>query len=1032
MVDEYLLAATEVTRSVIVVDPNFPTISLKGQTPITVEKNSIYNLHVDAGATAWDKIDLDITSKIEVDITNVDTSIVGTYTVTYNVTDNEGNAAPQRTRTVKVIDSPPVITITEPNPISYQAKSTIPYKDPGASATDIVDGDLTTSITSNLNDLNTTETNQFSLNYHVVDSAGNTDTKTRIINVIDQVSPGIIINGTYPVTIELNSVYNDEGATAYDIVDGPTGITTHNPVNPKKAGQYTVTYSATDKSKNTYTAKRIVNVKDVIPVITLVGDDNVTIDINDKYNDKHATASDSIDGDLTPRIITYNPLLTNTSIAGTYTVTYNVSNIAGIAAVEATRTVIVHDPFIPVISLNGVTPVTIERYSIYEDLHATAHDKIDGVITNDIKVVNPVNPNKVGIYYVTYNVTDKEGNKAKTVTRTVNVVEVLPVITLIGTSPISIDMNDTYVDLHATAYDYVDGDISGRIVVYNPVNTSKPGTYIVTYNVSDIAGIAAEEVTRTVTVHDPYIPVIVINGDNPVTVEKNSIYIDAGATATDKIDGGITSKIITVNPVDTSRVGRYIVTYNVVDSVGNKAKTVTRTVNVVDILPVIKLNGENPETIDLGVTYYEAGAIASDAIDGDLTSRINIYNPVNTSKAGIYQVFYNVKNTEGIAAIEVTRTVVVHDPYIPTIIMKGVTPITIEQNSNPTYVDAGAKATDKIDGDISGRIVVVNLVNQNNVGTYTVTYNVTDSEGNKAHAVTRIVNVVNVAPVIKLTGSNPVMVDLDETYVDAGASASDPIDGDLTSDIKIVNSVDTSKPGKYTVTYNVKDYSGKAAQEVTRNVIVQDPYIPTILMLGITPVTVDLGETYIDAGAIATDKLDGDITADITTYTNVNTDQVGSYRVIYNVTDYEGNLAKSETRIVIVQDSHIPYTNPKDSYYVGDSDEAMTNSILSRGWNTAFARDTYNGKTRVITPFRAVNNAGDYLARQDYKCGGPTGMSKSSIGWASSTIYLGSQIDNCDDSGVPGASGNVKYVYDSSDYVTFRRQQAINRDIVRR
>ena len=1034
VVDEYLLAATEVTRSVIVVDPYFPTISLIGQTPITVEKNSIYNLTVDAGATAWDKIDGDITSKIITNISDVNTSIVGSYTVTYNVTDAEGNSATEVTRTVKVIDSPPVITITEPNPISYQAKSTIPYKDPGASASDIIDGDLTTSITSNIGDLDTTKPNQFSLKYHVVDSAGNTDTKTRIINVVDQVTPGIIINGTYPVTIELNSVYNDEGATSYDIVWGDLTpfIKTTNTVNTKIVGTYTVTYSATDYSENTYTAQRIVYVKDVIPVITLVGGDNITIDINEKYNDKGATAADSIDGDLTPRIITYNPLLTNTSIPGTYTVTYNVSNIAGNNAEEVTRTVIVHDPHIPVISLNGVTPVTIERHTHYNDLHATASDFIDGDITNDIKVVNNVNSNKVGTYYVTYNVTDKAGNKAKTVTRTVNVVDVIPVIKLIGTTPISIDMNDTYVDLHATADDYVDGDISSRIIVHNPVITSKPGTYYVTYNVSNIAGIAAVEVTRTVTVHDPYIPVIVRNGDDPITVEMNSTYVDAGATATDKVDGGITSEIVTVNPVNTSIVGRYIVTYNVVDSVGNKAKTVTRTVNVVHVIPVIKLNGENPETIDLGVTYYDAGATAGDEIDGNLTSRIQIYNPVNTNVAGIYQVLYNVKNESGIVAEEVTRTVIVHDPYIPTIIMKGVTPITIEQSAHPSYVDAGAKANDKVDGDISGRIITVNNVNQKKVGTYTVTYNVTDSEGNKAHTVTRTVNVVNVAPVITLTGSNPVMVDLNEIYVDAGARASDPIDGDLTSDIKIVNPVDTSKPGIYTVTYNVIDYSGKAAKEVTRSVIVHDPYIPTILRLGITPVTIDRGETYIDAGAIATDKLDGDITAAITTHSNVNTDKAGTYIVSYNVTDYEGNNANTVTRIVIVQDAHIPYVHPKDSYYVGDSDEAITNSILTRGWNTAFARDTYNGKARVITPFRAVNNAGDYLARQDYKCGGPTGMSKSSIGWASSTIYLGSQINNCDDSGVPGASGNVKYVYDSSDYVTFRRQQAINRDIVRR
>lgn len=109
-----------------------------------------------------------------------------------------------------------------------------------------------------------------------------------------------------------------------------------------------------------------------------------------------------------------------------------------------------------------------------------------------------------------------------------------------------------------------------------------------------------------------------------------------------------------------------------------------------------------------------------------------------------------------------------------------------------------------------------------------------------------------------------------------------------------------------------------------------------------------------------------------------------------------------------------------------DGEQTAIRSVLRNGWNTALANSSYKGNDRVITPFRAVNNSGDYLARENYKCGGPTGMSKSSIGWAGSKIYLGSKVDNCDNTGVPGASGNVKYVYDSSDYITFRKQQAIN------
>ena len=75
-------------------------------------------------------------------------------------------------------------------------------------------------------------------------------------------------------------------------------------------------------------------------------------------------------------------------------------------------------------------------------------------------------------------------------------------------------------------------------------------------------------------------PVIQLTGADPVPVEVEGTYIDAGATATDEIDGILTDRIVTVNLVDTAVVGSYIVTYNVFDSSGNAATTVTRTVVV--------------------------------------------------------------------------------------------------------------------------------------------------------------------------------------------------------------------------------------------------------------------------------------------------------------------------------------------------------------------------------------------------------------------------------------------------------------------
>ena len=56
------------------------------------------------------------------------------------------------------------------------------------------------------------------------------------------------------------------------------------------------------------------------------------------------------------------------------------------------------------------------------------------------------------------------------------------------------------------------------------VDTSVPGVYTVTYNVSDAAGNDAETVTRTVTVVDTTAPVITIAGESTVTVEAGNTY----------------------------------------------------------------------------------------------------------------------------------------------------------------------------------------------------------------------------------------------------------------------------------------------------------------------------------------------------------------------------------------------------------------------------------------------------------------------------------------------------------------------------
>jgi len=80
-------------------------------------------------------------------------------------------------------------------------------------------------------------------------------------------------------------------------------------------------------------------------------------------------------------------------------------------------------------------------------------------------------------------------------------------------------------------------------------------------------------------------PVITLLWAATVNLLVNDSYTDAGATASDNVDGDITWDIVEINPVDTTIAGSYTVSYNVDDAAGNSATEVTRTVNVNALAP---------------------------------------------------------------------------------------------------------------------------------------------------------------------------------------------------------------------------------------------------------------------------------------------------------------------------------------------------------------------------------------------------------------------------------------------------------------
>ena len=823
-------SAVQVTRTVQVVDTTPPVITLTGSSTVTLEVGSSYT---DLGATALDNYDGDITTEIVTDQTQVDITTLGNYTVTYNVDDSSGNSAVQVTRTVQVVDTtPPVITLTGSSTVTLEVGSS--YTDLGATALDNYDGDITTEIVTDQTQVDITTLGNYTVTYNVDDSSGNSAVQvTRTVQVVDTTPPVITLTGSSTVTLEVGSSYTDLGATALDNYDGDITteiVTDQTQVDITTLGNYTVTYNVDDSSGNSAVqVTRTVQVVDTTPpVITLTGSSTVTLEVGSSYTDLGATALDNYDGDITTEIVTDQTQVDITTL-GNYTVTYNVDDSSGNSAVQVTRTVQVVDTTPPVITLTGSSTVTLEVGSSYTDLGATALDNYDGDITTEIVTdQTQVDITTLGNYTVTYNVDDSSGNSAVQVTRTVQVVDTTPpVITLTGSSTVTLEVGSSYTDLGATALDNYDGDITTEIVTdQTQVDITTLGNYTVTYNVDDSSGNSAVQVTRTVQVVDTTPPVITLTGSSTVTLEVGSSYTDLGATALDNYDGDITTEIVTdQTQVDITTLGNYTVTYNVDDSSGNSAVQVTRTVQVVDTTPpVITLTGSSTVTLEVGSSYTDLGATALDNYDGDITTEIvTDQTQVDITTLGNYTVTYNVDDSSGNSAVQVTRTVQVVDTTPPVITLTGSSTVTLEVGSS--YTDLGATALDNYDGDITTEIVTDQTqVDITTLGNYTVTYNVDDSSGNSAVQVTRTVQVVDTTPpVITLTGSSTVTLEVGSSYTDLGATALDNYDGDITTEISLEGgslTIDTCILGTYTIKYNVVDSSGNIADEVVRNITI--------------------------------------------------------------------------------------------------------------------------------------------------------------------------------------------------------------------
>jgi len=642
----------------------------------------------------------------------------------------------------------------------------------------------------------------------------------------------------------------------------------------------------------------------------------------------------------------------NINVIGSYTFEYSVVNEHGNTNEKGfTRTINVIDTVAPVVSLNfpsanpinliyndTVTPVYFQPYIEYSAVSDTSESIITTIIRTPIGggtgvPVAAVNPTVEGVYTLTYTATDDGGNIG-TNTRVVNVIQdtVAPLISLTNpnANPINLIYNDTVSPVYFQSYiEFGATSDSGETVVIDSsaINLTTAGTYTVTYTATDVSGNIGTNTRTVIVTRDITSPLITLNTPsyNNVNLIYNNLtgysqtYTEHGATSNGgeaitttftrrPISGGT---VVSVNSVNTSVQGIYVITYTATSVSGNTG-TNTRTVTVTQdiVAPLITLTNpsENPVRLTYNSTvsptysepYVEYGATA------DSGETVVIDNSaVNIIIEGTYTVTYTATDTAGNIGTN-TRTVIVTEDDIPptlTLTNAAANPINLIFNDSvsPTYIQSYTEYGATADG---GQTVTIDTsaIQSTTPGTYNVVYSATDIAGNIGTIIRQVTYTRDTnAPIINLNTPSYNPVDLvynstngySETYTEHGATSDG---GEAVTQVvrrngTVVSAVNPTQAGTYVVTYSATDSAGNIGTNSRTITVTNDTVAPVLNLQG--PAYIKVVQNY--GGSIGIPNPPVTINSpdqglSYSTNSTVNMSTPGTYTITYSATDRALNV----------------------------------------------------------------------------------------------------------------------------------------------
>tara|TARA_Y100000389_G_scaffold72022_2_gene68737 strand:+ start:148 stop:8115 length:7968 start_codon:yes stop_codon:yes gene_type:complete len=872
-------------RTVIVKDSIAPTLTLIGDATYTLLAGEVFT---DPGVNVSDNYDtpenINVSSSYLLNgnsVSELDTSILGNYTITYTANDTYNNVV-SVTRQVNIIDNvAPTISLLGDSVIEVLKFET--YNEPGYNISDNYD-DIASITVRTQGTVITSVAGTYNLSYTAIDSNGNeSNTLSRTVIVVDDTPPSVTLkDGNSNITHEVNTDFIDTGVIALDYTGSTISndnITISYTLNGSSVNNietnivnrtYIITYTVTDSNNNkTTTITRTVNIVDTTPpLIQLNGSSFMNLNYQETFTDPGVTINDNYNNaDEITTLINYTYQRTSlvnatdvngidTSVLGMYIITYtatdNNNNTSSI-----TRTVLVEDTSNPIITLNGATTITLPLDSTYSEPGYNVSDNYTDTANINVNIITDLCTNIVGNYPITYIATDEEGNQSS-VQRLVEIIDTIPpTVELNGNDPIIVELFNAYTEEGVTASDNVDPNNLLTTTINGTVNTSVAGSYTLTYSVSDTGG-QTTNITRTVIVVEAP-TVILTDGSANIFINQdfyypnitsndasgNELILQGGKDQLNQISNDHLNIQRNNDTFDNTISGIYNILYNITDAY-NISRNIAFNVVVNDpASPTLTLT-YNTTSLDLNATFDYPLVEGIDSYNNTLTlsgtsdQSIEISNDtltitregtVDTTIEGTYDISYQIitkYNTDLSASENVTFTVI--DPTPPTLVISGEQPLYVLHNSGTNNIVSlpVANASRANGTDISDLIVVQNLVNFGNntidtstIGTFPFNYSVTDPINNKTVTNVLIVYVTdNLSPTITLNGDSEVTITQSGFYNELGAEADDFDNTNISDSIIInTNNFDIDVIGSYSILYSITNSYGYIAS-VERTVIV--------------------------------------------------------------------------------------------------------------------------------------------------------------------------------------------------------------------